>query len=58
VSYQVARSPFVVSVEAPTGDPSKVEVFGEGVRANGVVTKKQTYFDISTERKSKLSIGF
>ena len=46
---EILKSPYVVNVEAPTGDPNKVTASGPGLQPEGLVLNRPTFFDIFTK---------
>ncbi|XP_071870651.1 filamin A protein cher isoform X5 [Bombus fervidus] len=46
---EIPKSPYVVNVETPAADPSKIIASGPGLQADGVLVNKPTFFDIFTK---------
>ncbi|CAD1476979.1 unnamed protein product, partial [Heterotrigona itama] len=46
---EIPKSPYVVNVEAPTGDPNKVTASGPGLQPEGLILNRPTFFDIFTK---------
>jgi len=48
---EIPKSPFLVGVEAMSGDPTKVTASGPGIEKTGVVANRKTYFDVHSRSK-------
>ncbi|XP_033178951.1 filamin-A isoform X3 [Bombus impatiens] len=46
---EIPKSPYVVNVETPSADPSKIIASGPGLQADGILVNKPTFFDIFTK---------
>ncbi|XP_044015833.1 filamin-A isoform X3 [Aphidius gifuensis] len=46
---EIPKSPYTVQVDSLPGDPSKVTASGPGLQRDGVIVKRQTYFEIFTK---------
>ncbi|XP_033186873.1 filamin A protein cher isoform X3 [Bombus vancouverensis nearcticus] len=46
---EIPKSPYVVNVETPSADPSKIVASGPGLQADGILVNKPTFFDIFTK---------
>lgn len=47
-SREIPKSPYVVGVEAQSGDPLRVTASGPGLERTGVMVNHKTYFDVQT----------
>lgn len=45
----IPNSPFSIDVAEKAGDASRVKASGPGLRSDGILCGKSTYFDISTD---------
>jgi len=45
---EIPKSPYVVGVEAQSGDPLRVSASGPGLEKTGVTVNHKTYFDVHT----------
>jgi len=45
---EIPKSPYVVGVEAQSGDPLRVTASGPGLEKTGVMVNHKTYFDVQT----------
>lgn len=46
---EIPKSPYMVNVETPAADPSKIIASGPGLQADGISVNKPTFFDIFTK---------
>jgi len=45
---EIPKSPYIVGVEAHSGDPLRVTASGPGLEKTGVTVNHKTYFDVQT----------
>ena len=45
---EIPKSPYVVGVDAQSGDPLRVSASGPGLEKTGVIVNHKTYFDVHT----------
>jgi len=45
---EIPKSPYIVGVDAQSGDPSRVTASGPGLERTGVMVNHKTYFDVHT----------
>jgi len=45
---EIPKSPYVVGVDAQSGDPLRVSASGPGLERTGVTVNHKTYFDVHT----------
>ncbi|XP_043522614.1 filamin-A isoform X4 [Frieseomelitta varia] len=46
---EILKSPYVINVDTPTGDPNKVTASGPGLQPEGVALNRSTFFGIFTK---------
>jgi len=51
---EIPKSPYVVGVDAQSGDPLRVTASGPGLERTGVIVNHKTYFDVHTRSMSFL----